>query len=486
MARLQNKLITKQMPWHANMTEMNHLGAMLALKPTVLETRMTQLFTSERYSDNPLTKFLSGMQEKTINNEVWEWTLRGASTRPLVAVERVEPDSNVTPGKGRQIFRIKLEEAWFIPGDVLTPGAANKKYQARVQTQPFKHGKGYIYELQGMWDDANTSMPNQYLEANVMWGKLFSQYGEGAEQSGSTQHSNGLAMQNRMSRYRKQYRVTGDAAGQVLAVALPDNRGKLRNTWIRIAEADYWQQWYQELERGNWYSRSTDYVLDSTGRPVRSGPGIQEQLEDSVQHYYSRLTATLIEEFLMDIFYSRIKPGKGRHIKGFTGEYGLVQFSRAIDDWASKKKGFIQVVDKVLIDKTSSDLNASSLVAGYQFIKYRMMNGAELELVHNPLYDDREINWELDPVTGFPKESQRITFLDFKGEGENGSNITLMHKEGSFKLGYVAGMHSPYGPANKTNMAHSGDYYEMHVQKQQGIHIEDVSRCGELILDSAA
>src|SRR5690606_35978475 len=137
----------------------------------------------------------------------------------------------------------------------------------------------------------------------------------------------------------------------------------------------------------------------------------QEQLEDSHQHFYSHLTAKLIEEYLMDIFYSRVKPGASRKIKGFTGEYGMIQFHRAIMEW-NQKKGFIQVVDNLFIDKTKSPYHENALAAGFQFVKYRMANGAELELVHNPLYDDREINFQIDPVTGHPTESQRITFLD--------------------------------------------------------------------------
>jgi len=35
--KVQNKLIVKQMPWHANMTEMNNLGAALIAKPDVFE-----------------------------------------------------------------------------------------------------------------------------------------------------------------------------------------------------------------------------------------------------------------------------------------------------------------------------------------------------------------------------------------------------------------------------------------------------------------
>lgn len=482
MARLNNKLIIKQMPWHANMTELNHLGAALLTKPTVFENKMTQLFTSTRYSDNPLTTMLAGKQEKNINTTVWEWNMKGATTRPLVCMENVEPSANTTPGKFKQNFKLKLDEDWFVPGDVIHPGSSNKKYQVRIQSQPFKHGNGYIYEVRGMWDDPQAYLPVKYLNVGQQWAKMYAQYEEAAEQSGSTQYSLPIAMQNRMSRYRKKYRITGDAANEVLAIKIPDSKGVLHDSWLKYAEVEYWEQWYREIERGYWYSRSTDSVLGANGRPIYSGPGVQEQLEDSHQHFFSHLTARLIEEYLMDIFYSRVKPGKQRKIMGFSGEYGMIQFHRAIQDWQERKKGFIQVVDQILIEKTKSAYNENALVAGYQYVRYRMANGAELELVHNPLYDDREINFEIDPVTGYPMESQRITFLDFAGNGDMGTNIQIVHRANSFKLAYIHGLHSPYGPVNNKAAAHSGDYYEMHVQKQCGIHIEDVSRCGELIL----
>jgi hypothetical protein len=46
----------------------------------------------------------------------------------------------------------------------------------------------------------------------------------------------------------------------------------------------------------------------------------------------------------------------------------------------------------------------------------------------------------------------------------------------------LRGMYGPYGPKNGVFSAHAGDYYEMHVGKSGGIHIEDVTKCGELIL----
>jgi len=476
--KLNSKMKLMQMPWHANMTEMNHLGAALIAKPGIMESKFTQLFTAERYSDNPLTSMLAGKNTKDINTSEWEWEIKGATTRPLVLVENVELAGNTTVGKGRLDFRIKLDENWYIPGDIIHPG--NNDYQVRIQGQAFRHGNGYIYTVRLMNDDFNAYLPAKYLATGTQWTKMFSQYEEAAEQSGSTQYSTPTMLAGRLSRYRKQYRVTGDAAQEVLAVAIQGSDGKYYKSWIKYAEVEYWMQWYRELERGYWYSRKTDTVIGANGRPIRTGSGIQELLKDSHVHKYSHLTATLIEEYLMDIFYSRVKPGSGRKIKAFTGEYGMIQFHRAIQDW-QQKTGFITVVDTNFIQKTDSPYNSNALSAGYQFTKYRMANGAELELVHNPLYDDRELHYEIDPVTGYPKESQRITFLDFSNSSEG--NIKLVNKIDSFKLGYVSGMQTPYGVANKSMMSHSGDYYEMHVQKQCGVQIDDISRCGELILE---
>ena len=250
MARLNSKLIVQQMPWHANMTEMNHLGKALLIKPEVFENKMTQIFTSVRYSDNPLTKWLSGnvTTDKSISKREWEWKMRGATTKPLVVVENVEPDSNVTPGKFRSDFKIKLEEDWFIPGDIINPGTSNKKYQCRIQQQPQQHGKGFIYTVRLMSDDPQLFLPVQYLQPGQAWSKLFSQYEEGAEQSGSTQYSMPFMLQNRMSRYRKKYRVTGDVAQEVLAVKMMGSNGKWFDSWIKYAEVEYWERVYRDWE----------------------------------------------------------------------------------------------------------------------------------------------------------------------------------------------------------------------------------------------
>ena len=118
MAKISNKLVTKQMQWHANMTEMNHLGASLHARPEVFESKMAQLFSSKRYfSDNSLTSTLVATgREKEIATSEWEWSLRTASTKPLVVVENVAP-SITQPGSRRTNFKLKLSENWFVTGD---------------------------------------------------------------------------------------------------------------------------------------------------------------------------------------------------------------------------------------------------------------------------------------------------------------------------------------------------------------------------------
>lgn len=487
MATLGSKLVVKEMQYMANMTELNHLGASMLAQPHKMVGTMDTLFSAQNYySDNPLSSQLFGTSfgQETIGSTEWEWELKGANTRPLISMGNINPSENATLGKYKRQFKIKLDENWYLPGDYIHPGTSNKKFQLRIVEKGIPAGDGTVYNVVMASGNDDDFLPVKYLQYGQQWAKLFSKYEEAAEQSGSTQFSLPLGFRNRMSLYRKEYRITNLADTQVLAVAIPvlNEKGKVvkyAQQWMKYAEAEYWMQWYKELEIGYWYGRSSDKVIGGNGRPVISGPGIQEQLEDSHIHRYSVLTAKLIEEYLMDIFYSRTKPGAGRKIKGFTGEYGMLMFHNAIQDWANKT-GFIKNIE-VFTDKVSSPYNSNALAAGYQFVKYRMANGAELELVHNPIYDNREINFEIDPITGYPTESQRITFLDFSGDSGK-SNIKLMDKKDGHAFTYVEGLYGPYGPKKGGSSAHSGSYYEMHVERMAGVHINDITKCGELIL----
>lgn len=472
-----SKLAIKKQKWHSNMTRLNHLGESLKAKPEVFSGVMDQMFSSQVYSENPLSKLLmsSTGTQKEIAGLEWEWSKKGAMRKPGIVTKRINPDATIY-GTYNTSFKLALDCADFKIGDVLAPSGGNKIYQSRIQSAPVAQGSSWIYTMKLVTNDSQLGVPKAYFQPNQEWIKLFSTYGEGAEMGGSVQFSDDLAFRNRLSKFRKSYKITDYAAEQALAVSLTNKKGQKAKTWMPYAETVFWKQWYKELEIALWYSRKSDNVRDTTGEVIRSFPGVQEQLEDSHVHKYSNLSARLIEEYLMDIFYSRVAPGKGRQIEAWTGEYGMIQFHKAIEKATSP---FLKNVE-VYSSKTSG-VHQNSLAFGYQFTEYRMANGAVLKLNHNPLYDDRSINNQIDPITGYPMESMRFTFLDLCGE-DSSSNIQMVKKKDAYKFWYVDGGLSHLGPKNGGSAAHEGEYYSMNVSDHRGLHIDDVSKCGELIL----
>ena len=478
---INQDLVIRQQTWDANMTDANSLGKALMLAPEKISSVYDRIFSSkDYYSDNPLSSMLFGKSttEQYVNGTDWTFNKSGATTRPTVCIENIEPEANTTPGKFKRPFKIKVDENFYLPGDYIHPG--NVDFQVRIVSPGVEHGAGYAYTVVMASGKPEDFMPVKYLVNGQKWGKLFSKYEEAAEQSGSTLFTTPMALRGSMSLYRKEYRITNWASTMALTVDVPGPDGKLYRFWSKYAEAEYWRQWYREKERGMWYSQASKTVLGANGRPVLSGPGIREQLKDANRRTYTHLTARLLEEFIMDAVFGISQPGTGQEIVGFTGEYGMMAFHRAINDTFGNS-GFIKNVE--MNKPVSSPYHANAYEAGYQFVKYHMGNGRSIKLVHNPLYDDRELHFDLDPITGKPKESMRITFMNMSGKDSTEANVKMIKKKDGYAFNYVAGMYGPYGPRKNEFAAHSGSYYEMHVEDTFGVQIDDVSMCGELIFE---
>jgi len=487
MSRPGSKLQTRRIQVHANMTEQNHLGLAFRARPYEMQGVMDEVFSGmNQFAQNPLSSDLMGnaMTEETISQTEWEWELRDATIRPLVIIENVEPVGNITPGKFIRTFKMKLDKDWYVPGDVLSPGTSSKKNSVRIQEGPQKHGDGFVYTVILQTTNGMDFLDKKYLSPGVQWHKMYSNYEEASSQAGSTQFSMPIAFRNKMSKYKKSYMITDMAAQEVLAVAVPDSNGKMHRKWMKYAEVEFWKQWYREKEIALWYSRSTDTVLGANGRPVRSGPGVQEMLEDSNVATYSNFSMRLLEEYIMDIFYAKVSPSDQTHLKVYTGQYGMNAFHTAVTD-VLNSNGFLKNVEPFMGD-VSSPYHSNAKSFGYKFVQYKMANGVTVDVVHNPLYDDLSLNSEVDEITGKPIESMRFTFLDFSGDNGK-SNIKIMKKEGASTLTYVNGSIGPdsFTPGAQGS-AHDGDFYKMTVADQFGLHIHDVSKCGELIFKRSA
>lgn len=465
----QSRLTVLTRPWHANFTETNHLGAAFLAEPHKFDKVLTRVFTASRLADNPLTAMTKGAgRTSEIESFDWEWELMGASTRPLIAIA-----ATVGNGISNTAFTLTLDEDWFKPGDVISPSAGTERTLVRIQSGPSPSGGGYAYICRLQNDDPAASLVAAQQVVGVQFSKMFSVYEEGGDQSGSTTYAMPMKLRSQLSTLRKEYSITGDAANQALVVALMDSEGKVYKDykWLKYAESEYWIQWYKEKERILWYGQMANGVAGANGRAARTGPGVQELLKDSHVHVYNTLTEDLIREYLLDIFFGRVDMSN-RDIVAYTGEYGMLAFHQAMSNASAP---FLTVDSKFITGE------GRNLAFGGQFVKYIGPNGITLTLRHNPLYDDREINHIMHPSLQVPVESMRFTFLDFGNAGGE-ANIKYVSKKNGYKLGYVSGLQTPYGPNKGGLMSNAKDAYTMIVHDQCGIQIDDVTRCGELIL----
>lgn len=99
-----------------------------------------------------------------------------------------------------------------------------------------------------------------------------------------------------------------------------------------------------------------------------------------------------IEDFLLGIVESK------KDITGETGEFGMLMFHRAINEYLDKITNVV-VKTKTIYTEISGPSEYQN-----QFVKYQLANGRSLTILHNPELDLRE-NQEIDGVTGFPVKS---------------------------------------------------------------------------------
>jgi len=483
----------KELSW-ANYTMENHLGYNAYIKPTQIAQDAVQFIATTKSLSKGITPLmdLTKGQGKTITIDTreWEWKLYGTSCRPAIVIENVE-EGNETCGIQFTKFKLKLDSDYYVIGDVLAPRGP-KQFQARIQEEPVPDGNGYIYTLALMTDDPTFYLPSKFLQSGEQWKKMFSTYSEARVGAGSTMYNESpyFIMRSWLTHTAKKYRITGDAARARLVVRpliVDSKTGKTdkgSDMWYHYAEAVAEREWKEEQEYILMYSRSTKKVIDEqTGLPVNQGPGLQELMEEGNVHYYNNFTIRLVENFLRDIFFNRVKP-ENRNIYMLTGQIGLEMFDKAVKNIIN---GNFSDQAVYYIDDSGNKVDRSqggTLAYGNYYKAYNMQWGTLIP-VWFPLYDDLEKHTEINPDTGYPTESQRFTFLNLGlGDGMTSDNIMYVERKDSESFGYMCGTYTPYGP-NKGNMpmSYPGDYFDVYRTKQLGIQLTDPKLTGELIFN---
>lgn len=481
-----NKLQVRQAKFDSmKMTDLNHWSKLGMLKPLIFEAPSRVLFASKTNSLNlgsgNLLEGLFGLgKTKYIDDLNWSWKMNVKGFRPITILENRTVGN--TPGKYRQEIKVLVDVDLAQIGESWSPGSSDKS-QVVTLVNKQKEGRGFVYTFKTYTETLEHFIKPEYLKAGTKWTRMYTMRGEAAESGGFVEHATNVEFKNSLVKLRKEFKVTDFAAQAVLEIGCQTSDGKTFTSWMDMQEAEYHMAMNKELAMSAMYSRIGDQPLidPDSGYPINPGAGLEQQIEfGGNNERYTTMTAELIEAFFDRIVYSRISPGDLGEVVGFSGHYGMKEFSKALDVWSGGKA----IIREQSFTTDPSGLHKNSLTAGYQFTKFALPNGGTFKLVHNPLNDDKSIHRDIDPLTGIPLQSQRITILDVTGGNGQSinqkDNICLVRKNKVFGTTVIDGRVGPGGEISK-NPKHAGDYYEVHMSDSIGIEVKDSTTCGELI-----
>ena len=488
MATKINKLQVRQAKFNSTrMTDLNHWSNQLAIKPTVFEAPTRAIFASKTNSLNLSSgNVLEGIfglgKTKYIDDLNWSWKMKVKGFRPMTIIENRTAGN--TPGKYRGDIEVLVDVDLFAIGESIGPGSSDKSQVVTVTNKTKEGARGFVYTLKTYTEGAEHFINPKYLKPGTKWTRMFTMRGEAAESGSHTENYTNVEYKNSLVKLRKEYKVTDFAAQAVVEIAFQDDEGGVHKSWMDKQEADYYMAMNKEMATFALYSRLGDQPLidPDSGYPIIPGAGMEQQIGfgGNVERY-TTMSAELIEAFFDRIVYSRINPGDLGEVMGLSGHYGMKEYAKALDTWTGGKA---IVRESSTFIKGTEGMSNNSLRTGYQFVTYDLPTGGSFKLVHNAMNDDKSIHRDIDPLTGVPLQSQRITILDVTGGNGDSlakDNICLVRKNKVYGSTRILGRVGPGGVSTGDRATHSGDYYEVHISDSIGVQITDSTVTGELV-----
>lgn len=485
---INNLQFTRQ-KWNSGLTEQNNLAVALLTEPEIISQTLAYAFGPKKYALNFYTQGMGRMSKshKLVGNREFRWPLMGLLMKAIPVVAQLTGGS--TPGIGRTTFQVKLNEKYFALGDIL---ATHSRTLVRVQADPVQDGSEWIYTLQLVKPDPALFVDPEDLESGKEFSKEFSAFEEYSE-GGNMVEATPMWFENQLTTMRSEFSMTGGAQTDVMVLSVGGRDGKGGSKlWMYEKEYQHMLQWQDECERLLWYSEYNKdpqgqvHLPGANGRPVFMGAGVLEQIAPSNKRFYSELSEDLIRTFLTDLM-ENARDAEQTKFTGFCGYWFFDAFDKAMK--ASVQR--YQIVNSdVFISGSGQELTLQG-----QFVKYKGLNGTEITLIHNPLYDNPVNNRQLHPVTKKPIESYRCTILDM-GMYAGESNISMVAKgsdgiDRSFLSWYTAGSQTPGGTMGAENIkgymntmrSNALDGWTCHFLAEKGVKITNPLSCGELVFD---
>jgi len=477
------------------MSTANHLGSIFRANPQKASELMVQLLAS--YKGKTLESLLAKFPTKTFEtSDDYEWDIIGSHRRNIPLLEARDLSGNVITsgmaGVNGEPFYIVFAEDWFADGEVVV-GDLNEIYPLRILGEAITEGSNAKYKVELM-GGITDGMPAEELSA----GKKFSiEYApveaDLSRKVGDIRFSSTSKMRNEFSTIRIQHKVGGDMLNKKVAVGIPviDKGGNKRveNMWMHYVDMELEIQFSESKNNVLAFGRSNrnangEYMnIGKSGNVIKMGAGLYEQMEVANTIYYNsnNFSLKIFEDALLDICTAKLGMSERKFIV-FTGERGAWQLHKAITNAVNGWGTFVLNGDSLgVVNKVSSELNATSLAAGYQFTEYRMPNGISITVKVDPYYDDPVRN-KIQHPNGGPAFSYRYDIFDI-GTMDQPNIFKCAVKDHPEYRGYQWGpFRNPFtGAANNPYASFDEDAAVIHKMATLGICVLDPTRTLSLV-----
>lgn len=451
----------------------------------------------------------------------YQWSLTASAHVEAYSTEALTA-ANAQNGKNGQTFKIALDKDWFHEPVLLKTESADMPL-LRIIGQPKPRGAN-SYEYTVKIQDGN---PAAYIPSSLLApGKRFmdastSVSDEMNTKFGGDQYSEMFKLQSHTGQYARKLEVSDKAIRAEIAhrkngTAISDEKmareigEKGLGVGYTFTENMFNPKLNQVVKAGYFISMAETKLLNRIemdrelmmefGRventrdvdseaQIKVAPGWRQLVQDG--HYMQHngtLTLNDIYEFLYSVFLTK-NNFADRLIRISSGEAGLQLLNKLI---AEQAKTFL-TLDTMFIEKTQSEFHTNALAFGAQFTKWRAANGVIVELVYDPIKDNRIVFPQLAPGTSFTSESFTFDIYDFgktdqKATGaERAENICMVMQDGVESYWRKIGVVDPdQGVVSDGSKIYSNDKgYGVYREMSGSLGIWDVTRIGRINFSTA-
>ena len=473
----------------------NTLGAIWKTAPTKINDAMIKLLAINRGKslENMLAKFETKQVE---NDNEFYWELIGSSRRNIPLVEASFKGSTVTDsqnnvGEGGSEFELTFGEQWFFKGEVIV-GEKNEVYPIRVLDDGYPSGSQWVYTCEIAGSD-RSGIPGSELLAGKRFTEEFAPVGKGlSREVGGIRRVTPVSMRGELTTIRIDHKLPGDATSKQVVMGIPvvDKAGNkkvfgalaLYEDWLVEQEFSLYKNKFLMYGKTNRTSDGQYHNKDVSGRSIKIGSGIREQMEQSNTYFYNEFSIELLEEILFGL--SEGKLGFDQRVFILrTGERGAAEFHKAVlqttSGWTSNVAS--TGTNPATVKTASSPLHKNAMAAGFQFTEYMAPNGVCVKLEVDDFYDDKIRNTIKIPGSNGVAESYRFDIF-YMGTLEN-PNIQKVAVKGMDEIrGYQWGFRNPFtGAVNNGNMGTLEDSGTITKFAQLGVVVYDASRTASII-----